>query len=181
MARRDAHDRWRLTVAFRAAKEWWMIAWEWLDRPGLEVLDLAVKADGVRAQGVVVAELEGIAVRLRYRLACDPGWRFRAAEIALGDGDARRVCVVTCTPGGEWSVDGAARPDLSGCEDIDIMATPFTNTLPIRRLDPQGAVALRVAHVRLPGLDVRAVAQEYAPLGPGRFRYRNLDSGFAAE
>ncbi len=158
-----------------------MIAWEWLDRPGLEVLDLAIGTDGVCAEGVVVTELEGAALRLRYRVECDPGWRFRAAEVKLGDGDARRACVLTCAPGGEWSVDGTARPDLSGCADIDIMATPFTNTLPIRRLDPQGAVALCVAHLRLPGLDVRAVGQEYLPLGPGRFRYRNLDTGFTAE
>ena len=158
-----------------------MIAWEWLDRPGLEVLDLAVGADGVHAQGVVVAELEGATLRLRYRVECDAQWRFRAAEIALGDGDARRACVVSCTPDGEWIVHGVARPDLSGCEDIDIMATPFTNTLPIRRLVPQSAVELRVAHVRLPGLDVRPAEQEYAPLGPGRFRYRNLDNSFAAE
>ena len=136
---------------------------------------------GRSAKGMVVAEVEGIAMRLRYRVACDPGWCFRTAEIALGDGDARRTCVLTRAPGGEWCVDGAARPDLSGCEDLDIMATPFTNTLPIRRLGPQGPVKLRVAHVRLPSLDVRAVAQEYAPLGPGRFRYRNLDSGFTAE
>ena len=28
-----------------------MIAWEWLDRPGLEVLDLAVGADGAQREG----------------------------------------------------------------------------------------------------------------------------------
>ena len=56
-----------------------MIAWEWLDRPGLEVLDLAVGADGVRAQGMVVAELEGmcgaaaLSARMRSGMALPRG------------------------------------------------------------------------------------------------------------
>ena len=35
---------------------------------------------------------------------------------------------------GHWQENGKDRPDLHGCIDIDIQATPFTNTLPIRRL-----------------------------------------------
>ena len=36
---------------------------------------------------------------------------------------------------GHWADgSGAELPDLAGCVDVDIAVTPFTNTLPIRRL-----------------------------------------------
>ena len=36
---------------------------------------------------------------------------------------------------GRWQIDGRDAPDLDGCLDLDIQVTPFTNSLPIRRLD----------------------------------------------
>ncbi len=36
---------------------------------------------------------------------------------------------------GHWrKADGTALPQFDGCVDIDLAGTPFTNTLPIRRL-----------------------------------------------
>jgi len=90
---------------------------------------------------------------------------------------------------GHWAdaVTGAARP-LDGCLDIDVYPSPFTNTLPIRRL-PAPAVgtplALAVAYVALPELTVRPASQEYTLLerraDGARWRFRSLDSGFTAE
>jgi hypothetical protein len=87
---------------------------------------------------------------------------------------------------GAWRVDGARRPDLDGCEEIDIQATPFTNTLPIRRLRlrPDAPHRLRVAYVLVPSLTVEPGEQEYTRLDPGdpprRFRYHNPGNGFVA-
>ena len=89
--------------------------------------------------------------------------------------------------GRPWTVDGESRPDLAPCIDIDIMVTPFTNSLPIRRLrlEPDQPVAIQPAYIRLPDLVVEPAAQEYRRLGaacsPGRFRYRGLASGFTAD
>jgi hypothetical protein len=88
---------------------------------------------------------------------------------------------------GYWSVDGQSRPDLAGCSDIDIMVTPFTNTLPIRNLGLRvnQPKAIRVAYIKVPDLDVSPMDQEYTWLDPDepptRFRYRNLTSGYTAE
>jgi hypothetical protein len=81
---------------------------------------------------------------------------------------------------GRWTVDGAARPDLDGCVDVDIAATPLTNTFPIRRLTdvPIGeAVTSAVAWVDVPALRVTRVDQTYERLGHldglARWRYRD--------
>jgi hypothetical protein len=68
-----------------------------------------------------------------------------------------------------WHVGGAHRPDLDGCLDVDIAATPLTNTFPIRRLARLGegdAVTSPVAWVGVPDLGITRVDQTYHRLAP---------------
>jgi uncharacterized protein len=163
------------------------IVWEWADRPGLEQLSLDIGPDEIRAEGLVIAALGGVAARVKYSVTCDGAWRFREALLTSERGEDSRILQINRAEGGAWLVDGAARSDLAPCTSIDIMATPFTNTLPIRtlRFQPGEARALKVAYIKLPELEVTAVEQEYTWLKtaapPTRFRYRSLASGFTAE
>ncbi|HYS06949.1 MAG TPA: putative glycolipid-binding domain-containing protein [Candidatus Dormibacteraeota bacterium] len=82
---------------------------------------------------------------------------------------------------------GTALTDLDGCIDLDIAATPFTNTLPIRRLGlrPGGAADVEVVYIAVPDLRVSRVRQRYCCLraekGCGVYLYENLQNGFRAE
>jgi hypothetical protein len=160
------------------------IIWEWLDRPGLEHLRLIVAPTEIRAESLVVTAIDGVPLRLGYRLTCDGAWRFRAAHLSPDAGAERALRIEHRN--GTWEVDGRPRADLAAAVDIDIMATPFTNTLPVRRLAPwpDEAVEMTAAWVMLPSLEVRPVRQSYRRLAPGeppsRLEYRNLESGFTA-
>jgi hypothetical protein len=162
------------------------LVWEWCDRPGLEHLLLEIADDGSsRADGLVMVALSGKLLRLRYAIQCGAQWRFRTATIiAESDGETRQ-CRIERGENGGWTVDGAARPDLAPCGDIDLMGTPFTNTLPIRRLilPPEQPVALSVVYVSIPDLTISVAAQDYTRRGgaTGGFRYRSLGSDFTAE
>ncbi len=159
------------------------IAWEWADRPGLEHCTITATPMGVAADGLALFVLDGTTWRLRYRLACDGGWRFTEATLTLDDGGAPRSLTLAHAGDG-WLVDGRPRPDLAGCVDIDIRATPLTNTLPLRRLDLAEGVpqAATVAYVSIPDLAVSPVRQRYTRLaGTGSYRYENLDNGFTAD
>jgi len=163
------------------------IVWEWADRPGLEHLSLDIAPDGIAADGVVLVALERRLVRLRYAVRCDARWAVREASLAVDQDGGQRSLALARDGNGQWRVDGGKRADLDGCTDIDIMTTPFTNTLPIRRLalPPDAATVLRVVYIRIPELSVEAFDQEYTRLDPAmpprRFRYRSLASGFTAE
>ena len=54
-------------------------------------------------------------------------------------------------------------PALDGCLDVDLSATPFTNTLPIRRLAlaPGWATEITVVYVEVPSLRVGVARQRY--------------------
>jgi len=164
--------------------------WSWTDRPGLEVLHLVRAASGIVAEGSVLVVLDGTATSVRYRIEHDADWRFRRARIELDTHAGSRMLDIERDERGRWTIQGEPRPDLAGCEDLDFMLTPYTNTPPLAAhpLAPGSSRKLRVAWVRFPDLDIRAVEQEYTRLDPQpssdgstRYRYRNLTSGFTGE
>ena len=160
-------------------------AWE---GPGLEHLRLQADGSGVRADSVLIAMDEGgRPFRARFAIECDAGWRVRRARIELLDESARALDL-HADGAGRWtdSATGAPLP-LPGCIDIDIYPSPFTNTLPIRRLPATVGepVTITVAWVALPELTIAPSAQEYTLLerrpDSTRWRFRSLGSDFTAE
>jgi uncharacterized protein len=89
---------------------------------------------------------------------------------------------------GRWKRGGGeSMPELDGCIDVDILATPFTNILPICRLglEPGESEELTVTYVRVPELLVGPEKQRYgyleAQADGGLYRFEALPSGFTAE
>jgi uncharacterized protein len=153
--------------------------WRDWSEDSIEHLALVEGADGISVDSVIV----GADVALRYRLSCDARWRLRTARVEV----VGRDCFVSLSSDGKgtWTGgDGAALSDLDGAVDIDIAATPFTNTLPIRRLGlRQGESAeIIVAYVSIPELRVTAERQRYTCLEPGRlYRFQSLDGDFTRD
>ena len=126
------------------------VVWESLYQRGIEHLTLT----GTHADSVLATEQ----FALRYTIDCDARWNFQRAEVVCGQ---RRLDIVR--DGEQWRIDGALRDDLRGCTEIDIAATPFTNTLPIRRL--QLAIgeerAIAVVYIKPPALEISWMNQRY--------------------
>jgi hypothetical protein len=163
--------------------------WAAWDGRGLEHLRLGTGAEGVRADGLLLAvDDAGRPFRARYVVECDVGWRVRRARIERLD-EPPATLDLRADGRGHWTdaATGAALP-LEGCVDVDIYPSPFTNTLPIRRLADAAIgqpVPIVVAWVVLPALSVQATRQEYTLLARGadgaRWRFHAPDSGFTAE
>lgn len=150
------------------------VTWEWQDRAGLDAARLAATPDGGHAiTGHAVIDWDGALLDLRYAVTLDAGFVFREARVSTALGDRSHQLVLRRDPVSGWTADGVPRPDLATAVDIDIMATPSTNTLPVRRvLWPDGVPQeFTMAYIRLPALDVVPVAQRYTRLSPGRFLY----------
>lgn len=159
------------------------IVWEWLDRPGLEHLVLEERPDGIEVESLAVMEWEGQTARLRYRLRCDRGWRFEEGVFVLDRGTTHIERRLVHDRREGWMLDGVPQPALAPCVDIDLMGTPFTNTLPVRRETlPQGTLQrFTMAYIALPDLSVTPMPQGYMRLDEGRVRYRSLGSDFQAD
>lgn len=114
----------------------------------------------------------GLRYGLWYRVELAADWSFNRIE--LGRTDGRTFCLER-TAAGQWLHDGNCRPDLDGCIDIDLSGSPFTNSLPIRRLEfeicpPKDFL---MAWIPLDTLDPFVDEQRYTRLDHVRFRYES--------
>lgn len=164
------------------------VSWTPWDGTGMEHLRLTVDGEGVIADGLAVGVADDRAYRRAYRVRCDAEWRVREVRVSLLEPEPRGLHLLA-DGAGHWTTGaGEPLPALDGCVDVDLSATPFTNTLPIRRLKwrPGTAAELAVAYIAVADLRVTVAHQRYTclrELGPagGRFRYESLSTGFTVE
>jgi uncharacterized protein len=161
------------------------VLWRQVVEAGSEHLVLSMD-DGIHADSLSVGEIENTTYRIHYQLHCDAGWnvqRLRIKDLLLNH-------VVTLVRGKDnrWSDDGNHLLEaLDGCVDVDIMITPFTNTLPIQRLKLKTGQSREIAvvYIGLPGLIVSRFEQRYTCLASNSegsiYKYESLKSGFTAE
>jgi hypothetical protein len=143
--------------------------------------------EGVVANGLVIGLEGGRPFRISYEIRCDRRWRVREVRAAAPDSE-RAVLELLADGEGSWKRRGGEPvPELNECIDVDISATPFTNTLPIRRLGlkPGESEELAVTYVRVPELLVGLERQRYGCLEArtdgSLYRFEALPSGFTAE
>jgi hypothetical protein len=156
--------------------------WEDWSGCGLQHVVLSQRADAIVAEAVCIVAEEG-RFAARFRIECDTGWRCRRLDVDIVD--AARSLRLRADGRGRWTdADGKRLPALDGAIDVDLPITPFTNTLPIRRLGlAAGASAeIAVVYVRAPELSVEVDHQRYTCIEPlRRYRYDAVDGSFTAE
>jgi hypothetical protein len=160
-------------------------SWRWIWQPdlgqGVEEFEFRSSSLGGEARGTVAATREGVAIKAGYLVDADAAWRTRRVRVDVEG--AGRLEIVSLGMGAWSHADGEAIPDLAGCLDPDISMTPFTNTLPIRRLDLKigQSADIEVAYILVPELSLRAAPQRYTRLDERHWRFESLDSGFTAD
>ena len=149
--------------------------------PGVERCAISRGVSGWVLEGDLVRRFrEGPAV-ISCRVETDGRWKTGSAHAELVlRGESASVTVEM--KGSKWYVDGSRDESLDGCADVDLGASPVTNTLPIRRLRPEvgSMVSITAAWVRFPGLSVVALHQSYERVGERRYVYRSA-TGFRSE
>jgi hypothetical protein len=161
------------------------VIWQAAGGIGEEHLTLSDRNGVIVADSFAIAKPGEVPMRLRYQVVCDADWVTRGVavttEIAHG---SPAVIEMRSDGNGHWSnSDGSALPHLDGCIDVDINVTPYTNTLPIRRLRlAEGATeTITVVYINVETLSVEPREQRYTRLSADTVRYEGVPSGFTAE
>jgi uncharacterized protein len=156
----------------------------WSDWSGgaIEHLVLAFGSDVIVADSVVISGAPDV-FAARYQVVCDLAWRVMRVEVEVL-GNPRRLRLESDGQGHWVDGDRAPLPDLDGAIDIDLSISPFTNTLPVRRLDLHAGQSADIvtAYIGVPELSVVPDPQRYTCLERGiRYRYESRDSDFTRE
>jgi hypothetical protein len=160
------------------------LVWSTWDQRGLQHANIVDTADGVLVDGVILGMHRERPYRSEYWIQLDTDWRVRRLIVQAHGTD--RTLDLRSDGQGRWGgEDGTPILPLAGCIDVDLSATPITNSLPVRRLalSARASAELLVAYVAIPDLEIHATRQRYTCLGPadGRilYRYESLGSGYS--
>lgn len=162
------------------------IIWSKQGATGLEHFYLRRSNGEITADGIVIGVEENVAFRIRYQISCDPGWHVRKVVVTSLD-EIEQTISFASDGFGNWTNEfGNPVSELTGCFDVDITATPFTNTLPIRRLSlsPGESAEIKVVYFTIPEMQVSIEPQRYTCLetnsAGGKYKFESLDGGFTA-
>ncbi|MFW6075498.1 MAG: putative glycolipid-binding domain-containing protein [Chloroflexota bacterium] len=169
------------------------IMWSALAWPGTEHVIVNEGSEGVVVDSFSVALIEGVPSRTSYRLRLAENYAIRRVELNqfAVEGDpgtaSQRIALETDGEGNWTGQDTYEIQDFAGARDIDISITPYTNTLPIRRIgfEPQQSEVVKVVWLRVPQMEVVLVRHRYTCLewseNGGKFTFESLDTGYTTE
>ena len=162
------------------------IIWSNQADTGLEHFYLRRGNEEITADGIVIGVEENVAFRIRYQIHCDLGWQVRKVIVESLEENDQALSFVSDGLGNWTNESGNPISELEGCFDVDITATPFTNTLPIRRLSLTSgeSAEIKVVYFRIPEMQVNVESQRYTCLetsgAGGKYKFESLNDGFTA-
>jgi uncharacterized protein len=133
--------------------------WQTWDGTGDETLTLRWENEGWTATGEVGRE------RVSYVVRLSSTWQVRQF-LLFRDLDEPDLWLATDGHARWGEMNGAHRPELDGCLDIDLACTPFTTSIPLRRLPIEVGDETEIPVV---AIDVETLAVAVV-----RHRYRRL-------
>lgn len=158
------------------------VIWQAEGGIGQEHLTLSDRDGVIVADSFAIVKPAEAPIRVRYQIVCDASWTVRGVGLTTEVAHGSPTVIEMRSDGkGNWSnSDGTPLPQLDGCVDVDISTTPFTNTLPIRRLNlqPGQSEAIHVTYINVETLTVEAWEQRYTGVAPGVVRYESDTGGY---
>lgn len=157
------------------------VIWRALHLPGMEHMRCTFDALRLNVDGLVIGVDEDQPFRVLYHIQTDEAGCVRDVEVRdLLHGQP--AIHLHADGQGHWlDAGGIALPLLDGCIDVDISVTPFTNTLPVRRLrlQPGQSQVIRMAYILASEMQLTTSRQRYTCLSETRYRFEQGD--FRAE
>jgi hypothetical protein len=137
---------------------------------------------GSEINSTIIGQYVGKIYKVEYQIRTNQDWETVFVEIKSQHSNRREHFVFESDGKGNWMNDGNPARDVKGCIDIDIPLTPFTNALPIRRLNlsQNTTQQIRVIYFDLLEQQVRPVHQKYTRLSNTSYRYENVPNDFEA-
>lgn len=152
--------------------------WNNEEQYGCEYLTLTKESDHVVIESTVIYVAEE-PTRVHYQVDLDTNWKTRKVKLRVDN----QFDLELHTDGkGNWyNRDGESLESLKGCIDIDISATPFSNSMPINRIEwtCNQKESFHMVYIAVPSLEYKKVPQSYQFLreedGLRYFLYRCYD------
>ena len=110
------------------------LLWTGREYYSLENCLVNVTSKGAEISSVIIGHNEELIFKIEYLIKTNQNWETVYFEINSRHSNQTQLMRFEGDGKGNWLSNGKRADPFTGCIDIDIPLTPFTNTLPIRRL-----------------------------------------------
>jgi uncharacterized protein len=138
----------------------------------------------------IVGYYEEKIYQVNYHIQTNNAWETLSVDISCRHSDQQWHIHLKGDGKGNWQSDDMTTKQfkipleqLQGCIDVDIPLTPFTNTLPIRRLQlmPGQEHIIKVIYLDLLAQQITPVQQRYKRIADKAYHYENIPNDFEAD
>lgn len=159
-----------------AAARWpAILTWRAHDATRMESVRVTVNGNRIRAAGRIIAgaSADHAAFSASYDLVTDENGATKRLSLRSTTAAGERHASIARDEENYWLIDAGGthvRSTFGGALDVDVVLSPFFNTLPIRRYGLQNAVEdvhVPVVYVRLPDLLVQEASLTYSSASGG--------------
>jgi hypothetical protein len=138
--------------------------------------------NGAEITSTIIGSYEGKLYKVEYHIKTNAHWQTVFLEINSRHSNQVQKLQFEGDGRGNWVQNGKMAKQFNGCIDVDIAVTPFTNTLPIRRLQLQQGQSkeIQVIYCNLLDQEIKPVRQQYTRLSANEYNYQNIPNDFEA-
>ena len=158
------------------------ILWTGIAYHSLENCVLTNSDESIDVNSVIVGTHDDKIYRVDYSIKINRNWESFFVEVKAQLSDKKEEINYHSDGRGNWTKNGVPVNESKGCIDIDISLTPFTNSLPINRLQwelnkPQ---QIKVLFFDILSQEIIPVQQRYTKLSNSEYKFENVPNDFEA-
>jgi hypothetical protein len=158
------------------------ILWTGREYYSLENCLVTINPSGAEIASTIVGKYHDVLYRLEYSIRTSREWETTSFNIMCQYNNKIERLTYESDGKGNWRTNDESADEFRDCIDIDIPLTPFTNTLPINRLQlKQGSEQeIKVIYLDFLGDGIRSVRQKYRKVSKTEYHYENILNDFEA-
>jgi uncharacterized protein len=158
------------------------IIWKGLYYRSLEYCEINGSEKGIDVTSVIVGIHEDRKYKIDYSIKANANWELLSCSITRRLDGTMDMQTFHHHGQGNWTRDQEPLEEYTGCTDIDISLTPFTNSLPINRLKLRRDQVrdIKVLYIDVLNRTTTPNTQRYSRLSEFEYRYQNVPNDFEA-
>jgi hypothetical protein len=148
----------------------------------IENFILTNTSNGNEITSTIIGVYKNKIYKVDYEIKTNKNWETTFVSLRTQFDNSNEVLTLE-KKDGEFLLNDKSSDDFKDIFDIDISLTPFTNTLPINRLqlkDNQQQL-IEVLYFDILNKEIKPVKQSYTRLAADHYIYENQDTSFRAE
>ncbi|HSR18393.1 MAG TPA: putative glycolipid-binding domain-containing protein [Ignavibacteriaceae bacterium] len=158
------------------------ILWTGREYYSLENCLMTKNHAGSEISSVIIGMYNKEIYRVEYFIKTNEIWETLFFELKIQLYNNKNVFSYKSDGKGNWTLLEKPANEFNGCTDIDIPLTPFTNTLPINRLNLNinESRVIKVIYIDVLNSEIKPVQQKYSRMTEAKYKFENVPNDFEA-